>query len=298
MTESLRSDERAVLAQWEENWRTAIGAWFPGERVVFRGRDLLGGLAHRSWMGVLLLGITGREFSDNQVLMLEKFWSLGGSFPDPRLWNNRIAALTGSARSSSALGIAGAVAVSEAIIYGNRPVTASMDFVRHCQLRVQSGEDLRAVLQSALDAPADGSSGEGKNRRVAKIPGFGRPITPRDERIDAMQAAAEELGFSDGVHLLLAARIEATLQEMGHNWRMNISVFIGAIAADMQLTPFEYYHFMILCFCGGMLPCAIDALQKPEGAFFPLRCEHIRYQGVAPRRWPSRADMAMESEQQ
>ena len=100
-----------------------------------------------------------------------------------------------------------------------------------------------------------------------------------------MRAEAERLGFLDGEHIQFAYQIEALLPLMGYDWRMNISVFIGAIAADQHLTPSEYYHFMILCFCAGMVPCAVDSLQKPEGAFFPLRCDNIRYEGVAPRKW-------------
>lgn len=280
------SVNHSVLAQWEENWRTDLGAWFPGERVVCRGRDLLGDLVKQRWMGLLLYGITGREFNDNQVRLFEGIWSISASYPDPRLWNNRIAALTTSARSSSTLGIAAGIAVSEATIYGHRPSLATMDFVRRCRLRVHGGEDLRALLQAVLETPFDGNPGSGKNRRVAKIPGFGRPITSRDERMEAMYALAEELGFRRGEHVLLVERIEATLQAMGLDWRMNISALMGALAADQNLTPEQYYHYVTLCFCAGIVPCAIDALHKPEGAFFPLRCEHIDYQGVAPRQWP------------
>ena len=100
-----------------------------------------------------------------------------------------------------------------------------------------------------------------------------------------MRPEVARFGFADGAHLQLAHDIEKTLQTMGYDWRMNASAYCGALAADIGLTPFEYYHFMILCFCGGMVPCAVDALQKPEGAFFPLRCDNIHYVGVAPRQW-------------
>ncbi len=292
MTDSPEPQNHALLEQWEENWRTDLGAWFPGERVVFRGRDLLSDLAKQPWMGLLLYGITGREFNSKQVRLFESLYTIGGSFPDPRLWNNRIASLAASARSSSTLGVAAGVAVSEATIYGHRPVLATMDFVRRCRLCLQEGADLREYLQAAIDTPAEGNPGVGKNRAVAKLPGFGRPITARDERLEALYAVADGLGFRQGEHVLLAEQIEATLQAMGHDWRMNISMLIGALAADQALTPQEFYHYVIICFCGGMVPCAIDALQKPEGAFFPLRCQDINYEGVAPRLWPSPAATA------
>jgi hypothetical protein len=275
-----------VLSSWEGQWRTDLGAWFPGERVVCRGRDLLADLVQQPWMGLLLYGITGRDFTPEQIRLFEGIWSISASFPEPRLWNNRVATLTGSARSSSTLGVAAGIAVSEAIVYGHRPSLATMNFVHRCVVRVRAGEDLRAILQEILDADADGIPGCGKNRQLAKIPGFGRPITSRDERIVAMYALADELKFRDGEHVRMVERIQSTLLEMGHEWYMNISALMGALAADQELSTSEYYHYIILCFTAGLIPCAFDALQKPEGVFFPLRCENIHYVGVAPREWP------------
>jgi hypothetical protein len=276
-----------VLSDWEGQWRTELGAWFPGERVVLRGRDLLSDLVRQPWMGLLLYGITGREFTAQQIRLFEGIWSISASFPEPRLWNNRVAALTTSARSSSTLGVAAGIAASEAIVYGHRPSLATMDFVHHCVLRVRAGEDLRAVLQATLNADVNGNPGSGKNRRLARIPGFGRPITSRDERIVAMYELASELGFRDGEHVQMVERVQSTLLEMGHHWSMNISALMGALSADQGLSASEYYHYVILCFCAGLIPCAFDALQKPEGAFFPLRCDNIHYVGAAPRAWSS-----------
>jgi hypothetical protein len=236
-------------------------------------------------MGMLLFSITGREFTPAQLRLFEGFWSLGCSFPEPRLWNNRIAALAGSARSTSALGVAGGIAVSEAIVYGYRPLLATMDFLRHCVLRVRAGEDLHVILRGAVGVENGGKSGVGKNRRLASIPGFGRPITSRDERIEALSELAVELGLWNGEHRQMLESVQRILLEMGHELHMNAAALVGALAADQGLSPSEYYHYMISCFMAGMIPCAIDALEKPEGAFFPLRCENIQYQGAASREW-------------
>lgn len=274
-----------ILSEWEGRWRTDLGAWFPGERVVLRGRDLMSDVGRKPWMAVLLFGITGREFTAEQIRLFEGIWSISTSFPEPRLWNNRIAAITGSARSSSALGVSAGVAVSEAIVYGHRPLLATMDFLRRCVSHVTAGKNLRELLATMLNADVRGSPGAGKNRQLAKIPGFGRPITSRDERIAALYALASELGFRNGNHVLMAEKVQNTLLEMGHEWYMNISVLMGAMAADQELSTKEYYHYIILCFCAGLIPCAFDALENPEGAFFPLRCENIRYVGFGPRKW-------------
>ena len=50
-----------MLARCEDNWVTAMGAWFPEGRVVLRGKDVLNDLGHRRWMEFFVYAITGRE---------------------------------------------------------------------------------------------------------------------------------------------------------------------------------------------------------------------------------------------
>jgi hypothetical protein len=66
---------------------------------------------------------------------------------------------------------------------------------------------------------------------------------------------------------------------------MTIAALVAALAADQGLSPKEYYRYTVLSFTAGMFPCHIDAMNKPEGTLFPLRCERIAYQGPARRTW-------------
>ncbi len=280
---------QADLSAWEDNWTTEMGAWFPGERVVFRGQDLFADLliepGQLSWMGLMLYGICGRKFDEQQLKLFEGIWSISTSFPDPRLWNNRIAALAVSARSTSNLGLSAGLAASEAIIYGHRPLVASMHFLCDTRQRLIKDESLEQVLEQRLTRSVPGKPGAGKNRQVAKIPGFGRPITAQDERIQPLLALAEHLGFDKGGHVVLAREIELALQCLGHNLRMNIATLMGALCADQGLNVRQYYHYITLCFSAGIMCCAYDAEQKPQGTFFPLPCERIDYSGPAQRQW-------------
>ena len=61
-----------TLLECEDHWVTDLGAWFPGERVVFRGKDLFQELGDSSWMGLLLYGITGREFNRTREALKSK----------------------------------------------------------------------------------------------------------------------------------------------------------------------------------------------------------------------------------
>ena len=128
------------LLECEDNWITELGLSFPDQgRAVFRGKDLLNDLCDLPWMGLLLYGITGRILSPNQIELFEGIWVLSSSYPDPRLWNNRVASLAGTARSTASLGVGAAIAVSEASIYGGRPVIRSVDFIK--RLKAKVGEE-------------------------------------------------------------------------------------------------------------------------------------------------------------
>ncbi len=249
-----------------------MGAWFPGGRVVYRGKDLLNELKDISWVGLLLFGITGRFFNEKQVRLFEGLWSLSASFPDPRLWNNRVAALAGTARSTGNLAVSGAVAVSEARIYGRGADIRAIDFLLRTKSKIDAEEDLGEIIREEL-----------RERRV--IPGYGRPITNKDERIVPVKRLAEELGFLHGTYVELAFNIEQQLARGRWRMRMNIAALCAALAADQGLSRQEYYHISIPSFIAGILPCFIDSTQKPEGSFLPLRCQRVLYEGKLPRTW-------------
>lgn len=276
-----------MLSKWESRWTTDLGAWFPGDQVLLRGKNIFEDWADSRWMGYLLFAITGRQFSDLQVQMFEGIWILSTSFPDPRLWNNRMAALAATARSTSNLGLAAGIAVSEAIIFGHRPLLASFNFLTNIQRQLIQGANLETMLRDALAAPVTGRPGSGRNRQVARVPGFGRPITSRDERLEPLLGLAERLGFRQGPHLLLTETIERTLGAMGQPLKMNVATLMGALCADQSMTAKQYYHYAMLCFTAGIVPCALDASEHPEGAFFPLRCSNIQYEGKPLRKWRS-----------
>ncbi len=256
----------------EDHWVTRMGAWFPGERVVFRGRDLFQDLRDLPWTALLLYGITGRLPDSNQVRLLESLWSLGLSYPDPRLWNNRIAALAGTARSSAGLGISAANAVSEATIYGNRPFVGSIDFLLRTQAELDQGAKLEQLVA--------------EERRAHRIIfGYGRPVVRKDERIEPIMTIGRELGFAEGRYVKLAFDVERVLLESSSPQHMNIAGLAAAFAADFGFSAREHYQFMCLCFSAGMFPCYQDALNRPEGTFFPLRCTRVKYAGRPRRSW-------------
>ncbi|MBS4099493.1 MAG: hypothetical protein KGZ83_22035 [Sulfuricella sp.] len=251
--------------------RTKVGACWPGSRAVFRGHDLHQDLRNSDWMDLYIFGITGRRFSPEQIKLLHGIW-VTTSYPDTRIWNNRVAGLAGNARSTPVLGLSAALAVSEARIYGGGPGLRAIDFFLRAGTAVGSGGNLREFIGTEL------ASGY--------IYGFGRPIDSRDERLPWLGELAESLGMGNGLHFKLAFAVEKMLLDMGKpNLLMNFAGMTAALGADLGFTPREFHLFRFPLFLAGMPPCWREAAEKPEGTLFPTPCADIAYEGVAKRRW-------------
>jgi hypothetical protein len=260
-----------LLARCEDNWVTAMGAWFPGERVVLRGKDVLNDLGHRRWMEYFVYAITGRE-SPPLARLIEGIWALSSSYPDPRLWNNRVAALAGTARSTCALAAAAANAVSEATLYGLRTSRGALDFLYRADRKLCEGQTLDFVIRDEL-------------KRYRVVYGYGRPLVEIDERIGPLLEFGETLGLHDGRFIRLALEIDDYFKRSKYRYRINVAALSAAFGADQDLTPDEFYRLATLTFSAGIFPCYIDAKNKPEGSFFPTRATRINYLGAPKRRW-------------
>ncbi len=265
-------DHSDTLLQGEDMWVTDLGAFFPGERVVFRGVDLFKDLKDKSWMELLMYGITGRVFTANQIALFEHLWTLSVSYPDPRIWNNRIAALAGTAHSTGNLGVGAAIAVTEATVYGQRTNVGAIDFLIRAKKAFDGGKNLNDIVKNEL-----------KKFRV--IYGYGRPLTNVDERIRPVLEMAKELGLQDGPHTKLAFNVDEIFLEGRWRMRLNIGGLAAALCADQGLSVREYYYYLIPAYIGGIIPCYVDAVEHQEGTFFPFRCSRIKYTGPGLRSW-------------
>ena len=159
--------------------KTRMGACFLGSHVVFRGKKLHAELGDARWIDLYLFGITGRRFEDRELRLLEAIWSYT-SYPDARIWNNRVAALAGSTRSTGNLGISAALAVSEASIFGRGIDIRASDFLIRTRAELAKGRELGPWVRRELSA-----------RR--SLAGYGRPISNiKDERLEPILALARK----------------------------------------------------------------------------------------------------------
>lgn len=260
-----------LLEQQVGRLKTRMGAIFPGERVVFRGHDLHAELKDMDWLELYLFGITGRRYTPQQMKVLHALWTYT-SYPEARIWNNRVAALAGTARSTGPLGIAAALAVSEAGIYGGIVELRAGEFITRAKTQMDAGADLKELVRAEL-------------KQQRGIGGYGRPLVSGDERIAPLMALVREYGFDGGPHLRLAFEVEKILFTGRWRLRMNYVGLSSALCADLSMSAREYYFFAIPAFFAGMPPCYLEAVEKPEGQLFPLPCRMLSYEGVARRRW-------------
>ena len=259
----------SLLSQCEDNWQTSMGASFPREqRTVLRGKDVLTELTDHRWMELMVFAVTGRTDKDMKKLarLIEGMWVIASSYPDPRLWNNRVAALGGSVRTTGALAINAASAVSEATAYGLRTSKGAVDLFYRFKKQLDSGADLESLIKREL-----------KLYRV--LWGYGRPLVSKDERVAPLIKFAKSLGCSDGPHLELAFEIANYLEHSKYKLQINISAIVAAIMADEGLSVNEFYYLSSLSFVGGMFPCYIDATNHAEGTLFPLSTKRVQYTG-------------------
>lgn len=250
--------------------KSRMGACYPGNKAVFRGHDLHRELRDMDWMALYVFGITGRRFSPKEIELLHALW-VYTSYPDARLWNNRVAALAGAARSTPALGLSAALATSEAVIYGGHPFVRAMDFLVQTQKRIEQGESLREIIRTEL-----------KERRIY---GYGRPINSEDERLPWLFKRASDLGLDRGAHLKLAIEVDRLLSSRNKILRMNYAALAAALAADLGFSTREFHLFVFPAFLAGMPPCFIESAEEVEGSLFPTPCGDIAYEGVGYRPW-------------
>lgn len=268
---SAPADEHPLDAYATGTLTTSVGAAYPGYRAVFRGRDIHQEVMWDTGWVQLTAQAAGVELTAAQARLMETFW-VNSSYPDARIWNNRVAALVGSMRGTPVMALAAANAVSEALIYGRRNEYRAVAFFR----RTREALDAGGTLDDALAA---------HQREHGNLPGYGRPLHNGDERIAPMMRAAEAAGLHDGPHVRLAFAIEEHLLADGRPLRMNAGALVSAFGADFGFTPRQWALMMFPTFTAGMTPCYLEALERPIGAVFAARVNQVDYEGPAPRRW-------------
>jgi hypothetical protein len=257
------------LEAYEQSLRSK-SACFPGSHVVFRGLDLHDDplFATLDWFGLHVFAVTGIKLSPAQQKLISFIWTIT-SYPDARLWNNRIAALAGTTRSTACLGVAAGIAGTEAINFGLQPMIHAADFLVRAEAALRDGQALDDIVTNEV-------------QQFKHLGGYGRPVATlqADERVMVLKAYIDDMKARNELvsarYFELAFDIEKMLQQMGKKLTMNYGSVVLAPLLDLGLTPQECYMVSIVFLTAGMTPSYREALERPAGATFPIRCDHIR----------------------
>jgi hypothetical protein len=268
---SARKKGPDLLQEHVDVMKSRMGSFFPGSHVIFRGQNLHTDLKDMDWMELYVFGITGRRFTKEQIRLMHSMWTYT-SYPDMRIWNNRVTALAGSSRSTGTLGIAAALAISEASIYGRGIDTRTFSFFTRTLQQLSEGRSLAECIRIELDL----------NRSIG---GYGRPIVNGDERIQPLLTLAHGLNLDQGQYLRLAFSIEEQLIASRFRMKLNYAGLVAALIADIGFSLNEYYLFSFPAFLAGMAPCFIEATDRQEGTLYPIPCANILYEGESARTW-------------
>lgn len=263
-----------ILDQHKGKLITQIGACYPGEKAIFRGQDLHTELTDIEWFDLYIYGITGRRLDPNKLKLLQTLWTYT-SYPDSRIWNNRVASLAATTKSTVSLGCTAGLSVSEAEIFGRGIDIKAITFLVNTLKKIKKNYTLDECVKDELKV----------HRGIA---GYGRPLSSKDERIDPILEKAKSLKLADGAHLKLAFDIDKFLNDGRWRLKINYAAVSAALAADIGLTPLEYYQYALPAFLAGMIPCHIEASEKPAGTLFPTPCKDIHYTGPEKRAWKNK----------
>ena len=249
------------------------GGWKIGEGVQCGGFDMMEDLVGKtSYMQVVVLNATGKLPTKNLADWLEAV-HICLSWPDPRIWCNRIGALAGTSRTSCVAASTLGVLAAESSSYGIKPLISGVEFIQHAYREVSKGLSVPEFITEEVKKYA------GK----PYLMGYVRPIAKGDERIPAMEAVTKNLGFEIGEHLKLAYQIEAELNAK-YDETMNINGYMSAFLSDQGYSSTETHRIFSSLVISGVTACYTDTVDRVEGGFSPLKTAEIAYKGAALRK--------------
>ncbi len=253
--------------------RSKKGGWVIGKVIKSHGFDLMNDLVGKySYMQVIALNATGKMPSRELADWLEAI-HICLSWPDPRVWCNRIGALGGSAGASVIASTCAGTLAADSRSYGPKTLEAGVAFIQYAYSQIKNGLSVNELVDNEIK----------KHGGKPHIIGFSRPIVKGDERIPAMETVARKLGFSVGPHLQLAYDIEKILGEQ-FDEAMNINSYISGFMSDQGYNAIEVYRLFSVLVFSGVNACYVDTADREQGTFAPLHVADIIYSGKPARK--------------
>ncbi|WP_076420461.1 hypothetical protein [Colwellia sp. UCD-KL20] len=249
---------------------SARGGWKIGEGVQCCGYDMMEDLVgKKSYMQVVILNATGRLPSKALADWIEAI-HICLSWPDPRIWCNRIGALAGSARTTAVAASTLGVLAADSKSYGIKPLISGVGFIQYAHKEITKGISIDDFIINEVK----------KNGGKPYLMGYIRPIAKGDERIPAMEKVTKDLNFTIGKHLSLAYKIEEHLNKK-FDETMNVNGYVSAFLSDQGYSAEEVYRIFSSLVISGVTACYTDTRERVKGGFSPLKTSDVTYTGKA-----------------
>jgi len=280
---SSKTNKQTDTSYWDERrglFRTSKGGWIIGEAVYNHGYSMMDDLVgHKTFFQVLVLNVTGRLAEKNLADWLEaSFICL--SWPDPRIWCNKVGTLAGTMQCSPAAAVSVGILAADSRMYASGALVAGAEFIIEAVEKKKAGLSVEEIVNAELEKKA--------KRSAAKpvIMGYARPIATGDERVIAMERVTKTLGFEIGEHLSLAYEIDSYLQ---NNYKESINMlgYCVAFMVDQAFCNKEITRLFSTWVNSGVHACYAEARDRAPESFLPLRCDDIEYQGKIERPVPN-----------
>ena len=248
------------------------GGWKIGEKIECHGLDLMEDVVGKfSYMQLVILNATGRLASKNMAEWFEAI-HICMSWPDSRIWCNRVGALGGSSGAGTVATACAGILAADSASYGTRPIKGGVELIKRASDSVGAGVSVEEFVSREVQAKG------GKPHLM----GYARPVVKGDERIIVLESLAAKLGFKRGPHLELAYAVEAILdRDFGES--MNMNGYVSAFITDNGYTAEEMYRICSNVVTSGVVASSVDFADRKQGSFSPIHVGDIIYSGIAPR---------------
>ncbi len=251
---------------------TRVGRADHGGNVFFGHRveeELIG---HETTTSLLVLAVTGRRASEEQVRVLDDV-AVVLSSADPRIWLFKATRLATAYGGMLAGMVAGSLCLHRASV-GHLTASAAAELLRDLRAEVgdlASGEALERALEARL--------------RTGRLIGFGVPFRDRDERAVALERRLETTGRAE-LPFYRMLRALAPIVRRERRLEPNLGGHLAACFLDLGFEPRDVGPLVYALGQHTFLANAVEGARQAPEVLRSLPASRVRYEGAAPRRSP------------
>lgn len=253
------------------------GGWRVGVGIETHGYSLLDDIHGKcSLFQVMIMNVTGKLPERRLADMVEGLF-ICSSWPDARIWCNKLGAFSAATRTSATAAIAAGGLAGDSKLYG-----------------AGAGRAIDAFINSAyqhinVEKWSVGDFIETYAYKYGKLqaPGFARPLAKGDERVVAMRHHANELGYSTGPFESLANLVEDYLSAK-EGEGLNSAGYFVVFMKDQGFTIEQIMGIGAWAISTGVYASYFEYIDQAPEVFLPLKVDDIDYAGPAIRDVPDR----------